>query len=103
VSPPGSGGKIGTLLEPVSGKFPDRLQHPDARLASRQIDLADQALLEQPGEAVEQVSNNTILRLSLARHGLDRGNIGRGKHREHFEQALFIRLQQVVAPVHGGP
>ena len=103
VRPPSTSGDVGACLEPVGRELPDRLQHRHARLATRRVDQADEALLDEPGEAVEDVHVDVVDRPETGDHGLDRADLRLREHGQQLEQALLARAQELVAPVHRRP
>ena len=100
MGPAGPGVEVGALGEPVGGELPDRLQHRDPRLAARQVHPAEQALLDEAGQPVEDVQGDAIDLAQVLGHRLDRGDLRVREHRHQLVQPLLPGLQELVAPVH---
>ena len=60
---------LGETLEAV---FPDRLEHPEARLAIARLDLPQQALVDERDERVEHVEAQLTVRVADGHCALDR-------------------------------
>ena len=80
------------FLKALGGVLADRLQHRESRLFVSALQ-ASEALVGQRGEPVDHVE--VVAADALRR--LDRAPSR--EHREPHEQALFRRLEEVVAPV----
>ncbi len=101
--PSSSRGDVGACFEPVGRELPDRLQHRDARLATRFVDLSNEALLDEPGETVEDVQVDVVDRPEIGGHGFDGGDLRLREHGHQLEQALLAWPKEAVAPVHRRP
>ena len=62
---------VRSLVEPVGGEGPDRLEHRDARLGAWNVHSAEEALLDQPGEAIQDVDDHAVDRSHVVGHRLD--------------------------------
>ena len=51
---------VRSLVEPVGGERPDRLEHRDARLGAWNVHPAEEALLDEPGQAIEDVDHHAV-------------------------------------------
>ena len=83
-------------LEPLERVLPDRLEQAEARLAVGAVRLADEALVDERGETLEDLPEVHL----VAADGV--GDLQRAAAREDAEprqQRLLGRLEQVVAPV----
>lgn len=91
---------VGPIVEPFGRVVADRLEHEQPRLAVARIDLADEALLQQRGERLDDVDRAVR---AVPSHGLDGRQVGVLEYGKGLEQALLSGLEQPVAPVDGRP
>ena len=62
---------VRSLVEPVGGERSDRLEHRDARLSAWNVHSAEEALLDQPSEAIQDVDDHAVDRSHVVGHRLD--------------------------------
>ncbi len=73
------------------------LEHREAQLVRRRVDLLDQALVDERRHPVEDRQAGVLAGIAHRLGGLE--GAGAGEHREAAEQALLGVAQQLVAPV----
>ena len=93
-------------LEPLGGVLPDRVQQPVPGIAGRLAVQHHQRLVDQRDQQAEDLvggdglaSAGGIIRADLLGHV----QVPAGEHRQPAQQRLLGLVQQLVAPVHGGP
>ena len=85
------------LAQPLPSVLAERLEHDEARVAVVGHALDEQAVVDERGDAVEDVDAEVLAGVADGLGRLERA--AAGEDREAPEQRLLGRRQQVVAPV----
>jgi len=102
VRPADRGGDVRLRVEPLGGVLADGLEHHEAgRRLGGPVRLADEALGEQGGEAVEGVDPATGGWPGMGDDLLDEVRRRTGEHGQDLEQPLLRGFEELVAPVDG--
>jgi hypothetical protein len=98
VGPTGGSGKLGQIVEAFGRVLADGLQHHHPRLSRSRVGLPDQALVDQGGQAVQDVEVRPGQPVELGGHHLHGLEPCAGEHREQLEQPLLARVEHLVTP-----
>ena len=90
--------ELARLGEPLERVLADRLEHAEARLAVGALALADEALVDERGDAVEHLAELEPERLAATVSAVS-SDAAADEDAEAREQRLLAVVEQVVAPV----
>jgi hypothetical protein len=93
--------RIAAGFETLPGVLADRLQHAEARLTVRSRGTVDQVRLQQGLQAVHDGGRRLTGRTADGLGGRDVP--ATVEHGQALEDELRLRVQEAVAPGHGGP
>src|SRR6187551_1512125 len=89
--------KATSLAEAITCEFADRLEHRHPRLRPGCVHLADQALVDKAGQAIDGFDVDAVLISKAVDHGLDGGYVRLGEDAQHLEQQTLGRIEELVA------